>query len=401
MSVKVLAIGDLANNVSTIKKFTKTSEIHLVNFNWKGNSTVMDEREGIEFFRSNKIIDIIEYVNKIKKDFDICLAISGTGILVSYLADLNYIVYFVGHEIRSPPYIKNSKDPLSTDETLYNFNFLERWFYRKAYENAIAHVVSDDELMNYSKKFNFKPIRLSGYAEDTTIFNENVKPVDRQTKKITFLSPARMGLQKGTDKIWQALTLCKSDFEVLQVKWFDERTDKEKRLAKEWISDKPPQVTFIPTMKRQELARYFSLVDGVIGQVSGLQGSVERQALLCKKPLIHFSEEKYKFYEDGIEIEKPFILKSNEPSEIAKAIDAIVNSKELREKTAEDGFDFIQKISNSSKIAKEWDEIFERHVKKIKRIEKGTSDIRLGFLRRLYVLSNRLHGRKIKKILNK
>ena len=401
MSVKVLAIGDLANNVSTIKKFTKTSEIHLVNFNWKGNSTVMDEREGIEFFRSNKIIDIIEYVNKIKKDFDICLAISGTGILVSYLADLNYIVYFVGHEIRSPPYIKNSKDPLSTDETLYNFNFLERWFYRKAYENAIAHVVSDDELMNYSKKFNFRPIRLSGYAEDTTIFNENVKPVDRQTKKITFLSPARMGLQKGTDKIWQALTLCKSDFEVLQVKWFDERTDKEKRLAKEWISDKPPQVTFIPTMKRQELARYFSLVDGVIGQVSGLQGSVERQALLCKKPLIHFSEEKYKFYEDGIEIEKPFILKSNEPSEIAKAIDAIVNSKELREKTAEDGFDFIQKISNSSKIAKEWDEIFERHVKKIKRIEKGTSDIRLGFLRRLYVLSNRLHGRKIKKILNK
>ena len=401
MSVKVLAIGDLANNVSTIKKFTKTSEIHLVNFNWKGNSTVMDEREGIEFFRSNKIIDIIEYVNKIKKDFDICLATSGTGILVSYLADLNYIVYFVGHEIRSPPYIKNSKDPLSTDETLYNFNFLERWFYRKAYENAIAHVVSDDELMNYSKKFNFKPIRLSGYAEDTTIFNENVKPVDRQTKKITFLSPARMGLQKGTDKIWQALTLCKSDFEVLQVKWFDERTDKEKRLAKEWISDKPPQVTFIPTMKRQELARYFSLVDGVIGQVSGLQGSVERQALLCKKPLIHFSEEKYKFYEDGIEIEKPFILKSNEPSEIAKAIDAIVNSKELREKTAEDGFDFIQKISNSSKIAKEWDEIFERQTKKIKRIEKGTSDIRLGFLRRLYVLSNRLHGRKIKKILNK
>jgi len=398
MSVKVLAIGDLANNVSTIKKFTKTSEIHLVNFNWKGNSTVMDEREGIEFFRSNKIIDIIEYVNKIKKDFDICLAISGTGILVSYLADLNYIVYFVGHEIRSPPYIKNSKDPLSTDETLYNFNFLERWFYRKAYENAIAHVVSDDELMNYSKKFNFKPIRLSGYAEDTTIFNENVKPVDRQTKKITFLSPARMGLQKGTDKIWQALTLCKSDFEVLQVKWFDERTDKEKRLAKEWISDKPPQVTFIPTMKRQELARYFSLVDGVIGQVSGLQGSVERQALLCKKPLIHFSEEKYKFYEDGIEIEKPFILKSNEPSEIAKAIDAIVNSKELREKTAEDGFDFIQKISNSSKIAKEWDEIFEKQTKKIKRIEKGTSDIRLGFLRRLYVLSNRLHSRKISKI---
>ena len=374
MKTKVLAIGDLANNVSTIRKFTKTTEIHLVNFNWTGNSIIMDEREGIEFFPGNKITDFINHINKIKDNYDLCLAMSSTGLLVSYLADLNYIAYFVGHEIRSPPFIKNSKDPLSTDGTLYSFNFLERWFYRKAYENAMAHVVSDDELMNYSRKFNFEPIRLSGYAEDITIFNENVKPANRQKNKFTFLSPARMGLQKGTDKIWHALTLCKSDFEVLQVKWFDKRNDKEKRLAEEWISDKPSQVTFIPTMKRQELAKYFSLADGIIGQVGGIQGSIERQALLCKKPLIHYSEAKYKFYEDGIEIEKPFILKSSEPSEIAKAIDTIVYSKEIREKIAEEGFDFVQKISNSSRIAKEWDEIFEKQTKKIKRIEKGTSD---------------------------
>ena len=183
MKTRVLAIGDLANNVSTIRKFTKTSEIHLVNFNWEGNSIVMDEREGIEFFPGNKIVDFINHIKKIKDKYDLCLAMSSTGLLVSYLANLNYIAYFVGHEIRSPPFIKNSKDPLSTDEALYNFNFLERWFYRKAYENAIAHVVSDDELMNYSKKFNFEPIRISGYAEDTTIFNENVKPINRQKNK--------------------------------------------------------------------------------------------------------------------------------------------------------------------------------------------------------------------------
>jgi len=401
MTVKVLAIGDLANNVSTIRKFTKTSDIHLVNFNWEGNSVVMDEREGIEFFSGSKIADFINYIKKIKNKYDLCLAMSSTGLLVSYLADLNYIAYFVGHEIRSPPFIKNSKDPLSTDESLYNFNFLERWFYKKAYENAIAHVVSDDELMNYSKKFSFDPIRISGYIEDTTIFNENVKPTDRQKNKFTFLSPARMGLQKGTDKIWQALTLCNTDFEVLQVKWFDNRTEEENELSKRWIGNKPSQVTFIPTMKRQELARYFSLADGVIGQVSGLQGSVERQALLCKKPLIHFSESKYKFYDDEGEIEKPFILKSSEPSEIAKAIDTIVNSKEIRQETAENGFNFVQKISNSSKIANEWDEIFETYAKKFVQIQKGTSNIKLEFLRNLYVVSNRLHYRKIKKILKK
>ena len=401
MTVKVLAIGDLANNVSTIRKFTKTSDIHLVNFNWEGNSVIMDEREGIEFFPSSKIVDCINHIKEIKNKYDLCLAMSSTGLLVSYLADLNYIAYFVGHEIRSPPFIKNSKDPLSTDESLYNFNFLERWFYKKAYENAIAHVVSDDELMNYSKKFSFDPIRISGYIEDTTIFNENVKPADRQKNKFTFLSPARMGLQKGTDKIWQALTLCNTDFEVLQVKWFDDRTEEENELSKRWIENKPSQVTFIPTMKRQELAEYFSLVDGVIGQVSGLQGSVERQALLCKKPLIHFSESKYKFYDDNGEIEKPFLLKSNEPSDIARAIDTIVDSEKIRQETAENGFNFIQKISNSLTIAKEWDEIFEKHTKKNSEINKGTSNIRLEFLRRLYVISNRLHYRKIKKIFKK
>ena len=44
MAVKILAIGDLANNVATIRKFVKSSEIHLINFNWEGNSVVMDER---------------------------------------------------------------------------------------------------------------------------------------------------------------------------------------------------------------------------------------------------------------------------------------------------------------------------------------------------------------------
>ena len=49
MKTKVLAIGDLANNVATLKKFLKKSEVHLVNFDWSGNSTVMDEKDGIEF----------------------------------------------------------------------------------------------------------------------------------------------------------------------------------------------------------------------------------------------------------------------------------------------------------------------------------------------------------------
>jgi len=376
MTVKILAIGDLGNNVSTIRKFAKSSEIHLINFNWEGASVVMDERNGIEFFPTNKMSDFIKRINKIKNKFDICLAMSSTGLLVSYLANLNYIAYFVGHEIRSPPFIKNSNDPLSTEQPLYHFNFLERWFYKKAYENAIVCVVSDNELLNYSKKCGLDTIRISGYIEDTTIFNENVKPIERKKTKFTFLSPARMGLQKGTEKIWEALDLCKTE-------------------------NKPSKLKFIPIMKRQELARYFMFADAVIGQVRSGIGCIERQALFCKKPLVHYLDPKYEFIKNGEEIKKPFMLNSNKPSEIAQVIDTIVESKEIRDNLAERGFEFVRKILDPSEIAREWDELFENYYNKFKRIERETSYLRLLLLRTLYLISSRLHYRKLKKFLFK
>ena len=106
------------------------------------------------------------------------------------------------------------------------------------------------------------------------------------------------------------------------------------------------------------------------------------------------------FYDDNGEIEKPFLLKSNEPSEIAKAIDTIVDSQKIRDKISEDGFDFIQKISNPAKIAKEWDDIFKDYFNKYQKIESAVPNIKISFLRVLYLISNRLHFRKMK-IFNK
>ena len=95
-----------------------------------------------------KIIELFK-----KNEFDICIAMSSTGLLMSYLADLNYIAYFCGHDIRSPPFIKDMPDPLSTDKPIYDFNSLERRYYKKAYDNAIAAVVTDDELLEHLKKY--------------------------------------------------------------------------------------------------------------------------------------------------------------------------------------------------------------------------------------------------------
>jgi len=398
--IRVLAIGDLSNNIVMFKKFVK-SPIHLLNFSWDGPSKVMDIREGVEFFNTSKTREIIKKINSVKSNYDISIAMSSTGLLMAYLADLNYIAYFVGHDIRSPPFLKNVKDPLSTDEPLYHFNFLERWLYKKAYDNAIACVVTDDELLSHLQRYRNDPTRITGYIVDTTIFNENVKPIDREKTKFTFFSPARMGLQKGTDRIWEALRLCKSDFDVIQVEWYDTRTPKEIALAKDWIENKPPQVKFVPIMKRENVARYMVYADAILGQVSGIQADVERSGALCKKPVIHYADPKILYLIDGKRIPSPFLPHSNDPKSIAETIDRIVQDKEFRERLAKEEYEFVIKLSNPENVAVQWDTLFETMAKKYGSIKKNSHQIKIRFRILLFLIGNRLYGKKIKKLFNR
>ena len=94
-----------------------------------------------------------------------------------------------------------------------------------------------------------------------------------------------MGLQKGTEKIWEALDLCKSDFEVIQIKWYDNRNSDEEKIAQKWIDNPPKQVKFVPIMPREELGKYMVFADAILGQVSGIQADVERSGLYVKKLL--------------------------------------------------------------------------------------------------------------------
>jgi len=396
---QVLAIGDLSNNIVMFKKFIKKSQIHLINFSWEGPSTVMDTKKDVEFFNTSKVSEIVKKINQVKDDYDICIAMSSTGLLTSYLADLNYITYFVGHDIRSPPFVKNVKDPLSTEESLYHFNFLERWFYKKAYDNAIAAVVTDDEMLFHLKKYRNDPIRITGYIVDTTIFNENVKPVEREKKKFTFFSPSRMGLQKGTDKIWEALLLCKTDFEVIQIEWYDKRTPQEIELAKNWIKNKPPQVTFVPIMKREDVGRYCVFADAILGQVSGIQADVERSGALCKRPVVHYADPKMSYIIDGKHVPSPFLPHSNDPRVIAETIDRVVEDENFRKQLAKEEYEFVMGLSNPDKVAAQWDKLFEEMAHKYKSSTKKTLPIRLKFRLLLFLIANRLYIKKLKKLL--
>ena len=394
MVLKILAIGDLSNNIAMFKKFTK-SDIHLINFPWDGPSKVIDIRDGVEFFKSVKVKDVLKRINEIKNEFDICIAMSSTGLLMSYLADLNYIAYFCGHDIRSPPFIKDMHDPLSTDKPIYDFNSLERRYYKKAYDNAIAAVVTDDELLEHLKKYRDDPTRITGYIVDTTIFNENVKPVERKKIKFTFISPARMGLQKGTEKIWEALRLCKSDFEVIQIKWYDKRNSEEEKIAQEWINNPPKQITFIPIMTREELGRYMVFADAVLGQVSGIQADIERSGALCKKAVIHYANPKRMYIINGKKVTSPFLPHSNDPKVIAETIDRIVTDKEFREKLADEEYKFVMALSEPNMIARQWDELFEKMNQKYKKAAKNSSKLKIKLRVSGYLIANALR-RKIR-----
>ena len=137
MVINVLAIGDVGNIISTLSKFTKKSKIHLINFH-KDGAGIFTYNEDVETFENYKVKDHVEKINSIKNNFDIAITM-GTGERIAYLADLNYIPFYVGRDIDAPRFEKNSSEDLS-EEPLHKLNFLERRFYWNSFNSAIVHV---------------------------------------------------------------------------------------------------------------------------------------------------------------------------------------------------------------------------------------------------------------------
>ncbi len=119
--MKILAIGDIADNIFLMKKFTKDIEIHLISFPKQGAGKTTTSKEGMEYFDSLLISKQVKKIKKIKDQYDLCIALPWSGARVAYLAGINYIMYFVGGDITNPPFAKENK----------NYNLLERRFYKK------------------------------------------------------------------------------------------------------------------------------------------------------------------------------------------------------------------------------------------------------------------------------
>ncbi len=394
--IRVLVIGDASNYMKIVSNCVKKSKIHIINFPREGPAK-LTYYDDVEYFESNKISKCVKKINQIKGNFDICLAIM-TGTTVAYLAGLNYVMHFVGADIEFPIWEKNSGEPY-LKQAIQKHNFFQRLFYKKVQENAIACTIFGEAYFNKIRKYRKDAIRINTVPRDVNFLNQPITTLERKKEKFTFFSPSRCCKYKKLDLFWKSIPLCKSDFEVLQVEWFDERTLEESQVNREIFKNRPLNVKSIPLIKRNEMINYYTFADAVIGdsRLSTSFGFIEVEAALLKKPVISYIQPDAKFILDGKSIDIPFFPKSIEPVEFAKFMDKLVQSKEFREEIVEEQYNFINKISDPAKVGEEWDKIFEEIHQKCKKIQRD-SKTTVIFRNIYFQITNRLYFRKIKKI---
>ena len=393
--IKVLAIGDIGNYLVTINKYVKKSKIHIINFTKDGAGKFTYD-ENYELFENYKVVDQVKKINEIKKNYDLAL-VMGTGERIAYLADLNYISYYVGRDIDAPRFIKNSKESWY-NEPLHRLNFLERSFYKKTFNFAITHI-APTWVCEHLRKYSDKCIKMDRKPIDLTLFEKVTTPLSKKKEKFTFFCPQRMGISKGTDILWKALRYCKTDFKILQVDWRDVTTDEENETSLRLRENLPSQVELIPMIKRKDMPSYYDWADAVIGNlIIGSFEYVELEAVICKKPVISFTDKSFKIILEDIELQSPFLPENNDPKIIAKVIDNIVSSADFRETLYKKEYEFVKEITDPNKAAEWWDSLFEKLVKKYDSVERKSSIISIKFRMLLFLIANRLYYTKIRGI---
>ena len=396
MVFNILVIVDVGNYFKTVSKYVKNSKIHIINFP-KDGAGIYTYDENYELFENYKVADQVKKINQIKEDFDLAV-VMGTGERIAYLADLNYVSYYVGRDIDAPRFIKNSKESWYK-EPLHKLNFFERRFYKKTFDFAIAHI-APTWVFEHLKKFQGNNIKMDLKPIDLTLFSDNSEPHTKKKEKFTFFCPQRMSISKGTDILWKALRYCKTDFKILQVDWRDLTTDEENRTSLRLRENLPPQVELIPMIKRKDMSSYYGWADAVIGNlVIGSFEYVELEAVMCKKPVISFTDKSFKIILEGIELQSPFLPENNDPKIIAEVIDKIVLSKDFRETLYKQEYEFVKEITDPVKAGEWWDSLFEESRKKVDSINRKSPMVVVRFRMILFLIANRLYHKKLEKLI--
>ena len=236
-------------------------------------------------------------------------------------------------------------------------------------------------------------------AIDLTLFENGLTSLSKKKEKFTFFCPQRIAISKGTDILWEALRYCKTDFKILQVDWRDITTDEENKTSLRLRENLPPQVELIPMIKRKDMPNYYDWADAVIGNlIIGSFEYVELEAVICKKPVISFTDKSLKIILEGTELQSPFLPESNDPKIIAEIIDKMVLSEDFRETLYQQEYEFVKEITDPIKTAEWWDSLFEESIRKHSSINRKSSAISVKFRMLLFLIANRLYYKKLERI---
>ena len=185
--------------------------------------------------------------------------------------------------------------------------------------------------------------------------------------------------------------LKKSDFRVLQVEWFIEKTNEEKIFKEKLIKTKPKQIEFIPIIKRTELGKYFKYADVILGQMRvGAQGGIERDAAYCKKTVISFCDLNQQMNIDGKNIQPPFLPNSKNPQVLADLLDRVVNDKKFCDELAEKEYEYVKKLSNPEKVTLDWEKIFKKYLDKSNGISRKVNPMKLKMEKRIAIILEKI-----------
>ena len=117
-----------------------------------------------------------------------------------------------------------------------------------------------------------------------------------------------------------------------------------RRLKKIVETLKIEDVVFTGYVPDENLIEYYNLADIYVQPSVGAEGwgITVVEAFACKKPVICTDI----FYRTGVaDTDRTLIVKGGDPKELAKAIELLIKNKELRERIAENGYRFAQKLS--------------------------------------------------------
>ncbi len=324
------------------------------------NRDFFSSEKSTNFFKSEKLSEQINELNHIKNNYDLSLVSSWHAAKLAFLCKLKYIIYFVGDDIRYPPFSEKIISEHDSDlDLLKNQSFS----YQDVFDNALICVTGSEELFNLLKSFRKDSVRIDRTMTNTDLFNQNLKPVNIKKHKFTFFSPTRISSQKGIDLLWKAVNLCTTDFDILQIDWFDTKNPTIQKDSEGLLANKPSNVRLIDKINYTDMGRYYVFADCILGEMkTGHTNSIEREAALCYKPVLTYNNVQIKSLIDGKELVTPFLPYSNNPKEIAKMIDRIVSDKKFRDDLTKKEYNFIKNLTDPQKTALEFEKLIKKFI---------------------------------------